>query len=606
MTWRAASLGAWTRSVGIALGSAVCLAAPAFAQLVRQPPPPTGAKLIVVTFGRVQPADSDIAIEVGDAFRDRMRLAHVDDFSVISRKAMCDALDQSGFTCTQELEPTQVGQLANVLNSRFIADGRIFPRGDSVLILVRLTQAIRNNPMGTAASVVVARSRVSGSTGTTLADRIDDKYQSFEHIQHCRDAREQKNYERAVDMARRAMRYDPQSGGALLCLALALQDQGAPQDSVQRSLERAHDADSLNTTVARTLAYIYQEKHDTVQLLHMLHHILQVDINDNELRKSAAQLYVMRGEPDSAVMLLDEALQRNPTQWDLLNVKAIAFGAEQKWDSASAVMSVAAEADSSKVDSTFIARMLDVTDRAGDTARAFRWVRRATLKVPTWSNNWYRYATMLLGRSDTTAALGATKQFMTLAPGDGRGHLVYATLLQATGQEDSAVAHAKMAGDADSAYRAPASGVFLRVGVKALQAQNYARADTLLGMAHQWASGQALQTAMFYHGVAQFQRGYAAVTDAQSKQRDAQKDPAIKAAACASVTSAGDFLTQAEPNITGAAAAWPYATRAQQGEWKERDNVLVDIRWAPPGNADATQKFAKELILLQHFSFFKN
>ena len=116
MTWRTASLGTWTRSVGIALGSAACLAAPAFAQLVRQPPPPTGPKMLVVTFGRVLPADSDIAIEVGDAFRDHIRLAHADDFTPIQKRVMCDALDQSGFTCTQELEPTQVGQLANVLN----------------------------------------------------------------------------------------------------------------------------------------------------------------------------------------------------------------------------------------------------------------------------------------------------------------------------------------------------------------------------------------------------------------------------------------------------------------------------------------------------------
>ena len=549
MTWRGTSLGAWTRSVGIALGSAVCLAAPAFAQLVRQPLPQTGPKLIVVAFGRVQPADSDIALEVGDAFRDRMALAHADDFTTITKRVMCDALDQSGFTCSQELEPTQVGQLANVLNARLIADGRIFPRGDSVLVLVRLVQAIRNNPMGTAASLVVARSRVSGSVGTTLADRITDKFQSFEHIQHCRDAREQKNYQRAVDMARRALRYDPQSGGALLCLALTLQEQGVPQDSVQRSLERAHDADSLNTTVARTLAYIYQEKHDTVQLLHMLHHILQVDINDNELRKSAAQVYVLRNHPDSAVMLLDEALQRNPGQWDLLNVKAIALGAAQKWDSAAAVMGYAAEVDSGKVDSVFIARVLDFSDRAGDSARTLRWVRRATQRVPTWSNNWYRYATLLLGKADTVGAIAATKQFMTLAPGDGRGHLVYATLLQATGQEDSALAHAKMAGDADTLYRPSAAGIYLRAGVKALQAQTWPRADSLLSSAKQLGQGQAQQTAAFYAGVAEFQRGYAALSDAQKRQGP-HVDQAQRDSGCASLKVSADFLSQAEANIT--------------------------------------------------------
>ena len=107
----------------------------------------------------------------------------------------------------------------------------------------------------------------------------------------------------------------------------------------------------------------------------------------------------------------------------------------------------------------------------------------------------------------------------------------------------------------DSAYRPSASDSFLRDGRKALQARDYPRADSLLGLAQQGANGQALQTAMLEHGVAQFQRGYAALTDAQSKQRDAQNDPAVKAAVCASVTSAGGFLNQAEPNITGGADA---------------------------------------------------
>ena len=551
MTWRTGAIGTWTRSVAIALGSAVCLAAPAFAQLVRQPPPPTGPKLLVVTFGRVVPADSDIALAVSDAFRDRIRLAHADDFTAIQKRVMCDALDQSGFTCTQELEPTQVGQLANVLNSRFIVDGRVFPRGDSVLILARLVQAIRTNPMGTAASVVVPRTKATGSVGTTLADRIDDKFQSFEHIQHCRDAREQKNYERAIDMARRALRYDPQSGGALLCLALTLQDQGAPQDSVQRSLERAHDADSLNTTVARTLGQIYQEKHDTVQLLHMLHHILQVDVNDNELRKNAAQLYVLRGQPDSAVLLLNDALQRNPTQWDLLNVKAIAFGAWQKWDSATATMNLAADVDSSKVDSTFIVRTQEFATRLGDTTQLLRWVRRGTLKVPTWASNWYLYMTLLLAKSDTTGAIAAVQQFMKLAPEDGRGHLVYANLLQARGQTDSALTHAKMAGDADSLYRPSAAGVYLRAAVKALQDTAAARADTLFAAAQSWATGDAQKTATFYRGVAQFQEGYAKLNVASEAYKRLQAhDQTAREPGCVAVRASTDFLNQAQANIT--------------------------------------------------------
>jgi len=45
--------------------------------------------------------------------------------------------------------------------------------------------------------------------------------------------------------------------------------------------------------------------------------------------------------------------------------------------------------------------------------------------------------------------------------------------------------------------------------------------------------------------------------DAESKARDAEQDPAIRAAACASMTAAGDFLSQAEPNITRGAATDP-------------------------------------------------
>ena len=106
-------------------------------------------------------------------------------------------------------------------------------------------------------------------------------------------------------------------------------------------------------------------------------------------------------------------------------------------------------------------------------------------------------------------------------------------------------------------HQLSASNPFERDAAAALRGQDFARADSLLALAQQGASGRDLETVMFYHGMAQFSRAFAALTDAQSKRRDAEKDPAVKAAACASVTAAGNFLDQAESNLTGGAAADP-------------------------------------------------
>jgi TonB family protein len=137
----------------------------------------------------------------------------------------------------------------------------------------------------------------------------------------------------------------------------------------------------------------------------------------------------------------------------------------------------------------------------------------------------------------------------TFRPGLVQGHVVPVVLRQPVNYE--------VARGPDSAYRLPTGNALVRDGVQALRAQDYARADSLLGLAQQGTGGKELQAVMFYHGLAQFQRAFAAMADARSKARDAERDPAVKAAACASVAVAGNLLNQAEPNIADGAVSSP-------------------------------------------------
>jgi len=563
MTQHAKGGTRWVPLLGLTILATATM--PARAQLARLPASPNAPKLLVAPFGRDQAADSSLASTAADALRQRMLDSHTGDWATITKEAVCKALEESGFSCTQPLEPSQIGQLAHLLNARYMVDGMIFPHGgDSVLALARLLQTVRQNPLAASASVVVARAKVSGA-GNTLADRLTDKFRSFEYITNCRTALDAKDWAKAIDAASRALRYDRESGGAYLCLALVRQGRGDPTDSVQAAFEAAHDADSLNTQIGRQLYLIYDAKHDTTQMLHMLHHILQVDVNDNEIKKVAVEVQVRRGHPDSAVMILDDALARNPNQVDLLVLRAISLGAENKFAEAAASMAAAAAADSNKIDSIFVARTLAFYDAANDSANAFTWRKICTVKTPADADCWFKYANGLYERHDTAGAMTAIRRLIALHPETGRGQIVLSNWFSAAASADSAhPAHARELADsslaearaalaADSSWRPQAAGMFLRAGLTLFQASDYQGARDLLTTAQPWASPQTAPTFAYLLGTSQFRIGLATLQVLQPYKVDQHKQATVDSA-CAMSKTILDNFGPAQTNLAAGAA----------------------------------------------------
>src|SRR5262245_45914836 len=61
----------------------------------------------------------------------------------------------------------------------------------------------------------------------------------------------------------------------------------------------------------------------------------------------------------------------------------------------------------------------------------------------------------------------------------------------------------------------------------------------------------------------------------------------------------GVLMGYADSNVEGQAFVAACREGLLKLGWAEGRNLRSDYRWAPPGDADATRRFAKELVALQ-------
>jgi tetratricopeptide (TPR) repeat protein len=545
--------GAWAtavrRSLGLVLLGAAGLAAPAAAQFARVSTSRDAVKVLVVPFTRPD-RDSAMSVMLANALRERLKIAYSDRFNVIEKRVIDTNIVISGFSVDMPLDPTNARQLGRVLNARLLVEGVILQAGDdSVQVVGRMAEVVGQRPQSATASVTLERRNVNARTANEIGNRLADYFRSFEPAKSCNLFREAQDYVKALDAARTALTRYPASSQALLCMAQVMRAQNAPADTVVRLLERAQSSDSMNVIAQWQLAGFAEERRDTLALIHAMHHILIADFGNNAVRIDLARLFFTKGMPDSALMVLDTALNRNPNQADLLDMRSRVYSASERYPLAAADLARVAELDTAKVDSAFVFRIVNVYQRAADTTNLLAWLRRGTERVPSQTSYLYQLQSILWAKADSAGAVTAIRSYVRLLPNEGRGHLVLASYLTALGQGDSALAHALAAGQADSTLRPSASGIIFRAGAVKLQAQDYPGAVELLQRAKEWATGPAVARLApqiaYYLGLGQLQMAVAADNEAQTASTPAQAP-----ARCDAVRRVAALLAQAEENIT--------------------------------------------------------
>jgi len=494
---------------------ALASAAPAAAQLARpRVAPPDAPKLLVFPFERDN-ADSALSLVVADAIRDRLRSNHLAKFNTITRTIMNENLVQSGFPVDVPLDPAVERQLARFLNVRYTLDATLIPQGgDSVLIVSRLQENVQHEPQSTSAHVTVVRAR-AGNAGRDLADQLVHGFDSFDEVQDCRRFVDQQNFTRALEKANDALRQNPNSSSAYLCKVSVLRAQNASSDTVLATLVMAAQVDSLNSLVLRQLAAIYEQRHDTTNLMSALSRILRIDVREDALRVGLAQLFASRNMLDSALAVINTGIDAAPNSVELLKTRAVIQGAMSRWADAAASMEQVAGIDSMNIDSLFAFRIVNYFRQVPDSAKLLTWLKVVTYRLPLEPLYWYQLGTLSFARGDTAGAVRSSQEYLKLQPTDMRGHLSAAQYMLAAGMMDSALAHLDVA-TTDSVARPFAAPLYLQAGLQAVRDSNWTVAEQRLQRARDYAQGGAVVPAAFFLGVAQVQLGIRADNAAQT------------------------------------------------------------------------------------------
>jgi tetratricopeptide (TPR) repeat protein len=418
--------------IGLLAAAIALAAAPLAAQLQRRGP---AERILVLPLTVAQAADSTFSVEFTDLVRERLASVARFRIAVIPKAQISEALQASGFPPNAILDLSTAQQLARFLSANALSVGEVSHENGARHVEFRLLDVNRSGASGTVGLPVPLSAELK-KVAEDAADSIDVILKSAMDVRECELKRVQGKFSDAVKKAGDALKKYPRNGSAYLCLAMVYEAQRQP-DSILYALESAVEMDPSNASAWDRLARLYQQSGDTLKSAHAFRSRLEFRPTDQALRIGVAALYSNVGLTDSAVSVLDHGLIYNPTDLAVLEVKERICTEAGRWGCILETLGQVASIDTSRLDTTFFAKVIGAAQQSDDTLQQARWAVLATQRYPDKAQYWKAQgdAFQKLGKADS--ALMAFEAAHRLDPTDVNAALAVANALIDDEQVDS-------------------------------------------------------------------------------------------------------------------------------------------------------------------------
>jgi tetratricopeptide (TPR) repeat protein len=342
-------------------------------------------RLLVANPHSFNAADSAPAVAIGEGLRKAVDKAAGNQFRVLTRQDMNNALVEFGYPADAILAPQPQRNLAQSLNARVLV-ATILTKDAGGKMVVTARFAGLNDEAG----YVITQTQAAGQSPQDLGDKIGSGFapviKSWDQAKGCVDQAKTAPA-KATEAARKAITQVPTHGLANYCLGQLALAKGTKADSAaaMRFFGEAVKGDPLSLNAWTQIAAGYEVAGDTTKTVDALQQMLRIAPTNQPLRDLVFKKLLAYGKPELAEAVATEGLTLDPGNPDLFDLRANSRIFRENYNGALEDLEHIAALDSTRADSTFYMKYLITATASStpDTARILKFSAAAAQKFPT-------------------------------------------------------------------------------------------------------------------------------------------------------------------------------------------------------------------------------
>lgn len=492
---------------------------------------------------------------LGAQFADELRERMGGDFMgrtlwIIVKSDIIQALESSGYSTTEAVNPNDARQLANIVRAEEYVEGAINKTGagyefTGAILLVRGDGMVQPLPKVTDAKL--------GDVAKGVSNAIKDARKPMEEVKSCVLKWRQNQYPGALADARKGIREYPNSVMSRVCLLEVAASQKWGADSLIKIGEEITAIHPDNRRALALLADSYGEKKQDDKYVSTLTKLLAADPTNTRLVERVVEAIAATGQFEVAKPIIDEAVKQNPGDPALTRMQYRIYVAVKDYAGAATIGEEMIKTDTAAADTSFFTRQAGAYVFAGDTAKALETASRGANKFPNNIGLWTLVAQFARQTGQMPQALAAIDKIVALDPKAPGINLQKAVVLNGMNQTDQAVEAiqaARAAGDDSTQVAGVANSVAGKLYTQYTESKDKAVALRALEVLKIAEEMKANETTYFLKGALNLQLAVAALQEAGPSKN------------CALSREAKDYFVEAEINIPKGGRQ--YATQIQQ------------------------------------------